>query len=494
MKDDILKISRHTLIYTVGTIINRAIGFIMLPVYTRYLSPADYGTIELLTMTLDIISLIMGTGVSATVFKYYFEYESSIEKKEVISTSIILLTSLWLITSIGGLFFSNKLSLIIFKHEENGYYFKLLFIIYFLQSSMITIPFMFIRAIENSKLFVYLNLIKLVMQVSFNILFVVRLKMGILGILYSTLLADFILGLYLIVFTFRRVGFRFSISKCQKMVKFGYFFVFVSLGSFIITYSDRYFLNVFSELKTVGIYALAYKFGFLLGYLTIGPFMQIWEPYRFEIVKKDYALPFFKRVFLYFNIAVISFSLLISIFVKDVLVIMAAPSYLEAYKIVPIIIIAYIFQAWTYYCNIGIYIKEKSKYLALAYIISAVSVIILNFILIPKYGGYGAAFATVGAFFIRFILTLIFSQKFYYVDYDWKKQLSLLISAIFIYLISRFMEMSKLAISFSINTILILLFVIVVYFLFLDGSEKNFIKKTIKNSIASIKALASYRL
>jgi O-antigen/teichoic acid export membrane protein len=327
------------------------------------------------------------------------------------------------------------------------------------------------------------------MQVSFNICFLVLLKMGVTGILYSTLLADFIVGLYLAIHTFRRVGFRFSIYKSKKMVKFGYPFIFASLGSFILTFLDRYFLNVYSTLAIVGVYSLAYKFGVIMWYLTVGPFMQIWEPKRFEIAKQDNALPIFKKVFLYFNIVIISLSLFISLFVKDVLTIMSDHSYLEAYKIAPIIIVAYIFQTWTFYCNLGIYIKERSKYMAIAYIISAISVTIFNFILIPKYGAYGAAWATVGAFFILFSLTNIFAQRFYYINYGWGKQLQLLIFAVIIYLANRVLDVSQISISLGINTFLMLLFIIVIYRFFLEESEKSIIRQFIRSPMSISKTV-----
>ncbi|MBI5180240.1 MAG: oligosaccharide flippase family protein [Nitrospirae bacterium] len=487
MRQEILQLSKHTMIYGVASIIGRAVSFIMLPVYTRYLTPADYGVLELLSMTIDIIAMIAGIGITSTVFKYYSEYENIEEKNDVISTAIIMLIILSSITATLGFIFSNKLSQLVFGQIDNANYFMLFFIIYFLQSVNI-IPLMFIRAMQNSKLFISISLIKLFMAVFFNICFLVLLKMGVTGILYSTLLADFIVGLYLVIHTFRRIGFRFSIYKSKKMVKFGYPFIFASLSSFVITYSDRYFLNVYSTLTIVGVYSLAYKFGFLMGYLTVGPFLQIWETQRFEIAKQDSALPIFKKVFLYLNILIISLSLIISLFVKDILTIMSAPSYHEAYKIVPIIIVAYILQAWTFYCNLGIYIKGRSKYMAIAYIISAISVTIFNFIFIPKYGAYGAAWATVAAFFILFFLTNIFSQRFFYIDYGWSKQLQMFILAVLIYLLSAAVEIQQIVISIGKNTILLLLFGILIYRFFLNEYEKSIIMQLIRNpmSIAKI--------
>ena len=494
MKQEYLKLTKHTVIYGAGMMISKVISFIMLPIYTRYLTPADYGTVELLTSTIDVISMIVGLGLTGTIFKYYYEYEDQTDRNEVISTAAIMMIGIALFTAVCGVLLSSRLSLLVFHHEQNDGYFRIIFTIYFLQQGTLIIPFMFMRAVENSKLFVLINLIKLFVQVAFNILFVVVFKMGIQGVLISTLLADSLIGLYLIAHTFRKVGFRFSFSKSMKMVKFGYPFIFVSLSSFVLTYSDRYFLNTFSDLKTVGIYALAYKFGFLMAYIAVAPFMQTWEPQRFEIAKQDNALQIFNKVFLYFNIVVISLSLAIVLLVKDALAVMSGPAYHEAYKLVPIIITAYVFQAWTFFCNLGIYIQEHSNYMAIASLISAVVVTILNYILIPKYGAYGAAWATAGAFFIRFFLIYVLAQKLYWIDYGWHKQLLLFLASIVIYLASTVITSSRLIPSLGINLFLFAFFEVMIYSFFLENPEKKIIADFIKKPQSILRVFQGIRM
>ncbi|OGL42883.1 MAG: hypothetical protein A2W05_08865 [Candidatus Schekmanbacteria bacterium RBG_16_38_10] len=486
MRQEILTLGKHTLIYGTGIIISRAVSFIMLPVYTRYLTPADYGIMELLFMAIDIIAMIVGLGITGTVFKFYSDYKSPEEKREVICTAIILIFVIASVTAIIGFIVSPNISQVVFGNTDNSYYFQITFVIYFLQAGN-NIPLMFIRAMQNSTSFIVINLIKLLIQLSLNLLFLVWFEMGVIGVLYSTLLAELTIASYLHVYTFHKIGFRFSISKGRQMIKFGYPFIFASLSNFVITYSDRYFLNVYSTLTVVGIYSLAYKFGFLMGYLAVTPFMQVWEPQRFEIAKQDKVLPIFKRVFLYFNIFVISVSLFISLFARDFLTIMSDPSYYEAYRIVPIVIIAYVFQAWTFYCNFGIYIKERSKHMAFANFISAMSNILLNFVLILEYGALGAAWATVGSFFIRFLLVYMFSQKSFHIDYGWGKQLLLVILSIFIYMAGRTIEIPGIGISLVKNSFLMLLFGILVYRFILNKLEKSIINQFIRNPVSFVK-------
>lgn len=492
MKQEILRLSKHTLIYGGGIIISRAVSFIMLPIYTRYLTPADYGTLELLSMTIDVIGMIVGMGLASSVFKFYYEYENPEEKKDVISTTTLAILAISFAAANLGIIFSREITNLVFSKPDNVLYFRFLFIIYFFQSASI-IPLLYIRALQNSTLFVVLNVIRLIIQLSLNIYFVVTLRMGIIGILYSTLLADILIGIYLSFYTFQKVGFKFSVSKCKRLLNFGYPLIFWSLGSFVITFSDRYFLNYFSDTSSVGIYALAYKFGFLLTALVFVPFSQIWEPQRFEIAKQSNAQDVFRKVFFYLNIVFLSVALIVALLIKDVLTIMADPSYMEAHKIVPLILVAVIFQLWTGFCNIGLFLKEKTKLYGLSALIAVVSSIILNFFLIPRYGVYGAGLTAIIVFGIRFFVVYIFSQRYYYINYGWGNVLKLCFLIMIVYGVRCVYGNAFITISVSVSIGLVLILIGLIYIVFLDMNEKSFIKNIMMRPLSIITFLKQVR-
>lgn len=492
MKQEILRLSKHTLIYGGGIIISRAVSFIMLPIYTRYLTPADYGTLELLSMTIDVISMIVGMGLASSVFKFYYEYENPEEKKEVISTTTLSILTISFAATNLGIIFSREITNLVFSKPDNLSYFRFFFIIHFFQSASI-IPLLYIRVLQNSTLFVVLNVIRLIIQLSLNIYFVVMLRMGIIGILYSTLLTDILIGIYLSFYTFQKVGFKFSVSKCKKLLSFGYPLIFWSLGSFVITFSDRYFLNYFSDTSSVGIYALAYKFGFLLTALVSVPFSQIWEPQRFEMANQSNAQDVFRKVFFYLNIVFLSIALIIALLIKDVLTIMAAPSYMEAHKIVPLILVAVIFQLWTGFCNIGLFLKEKTILYGLSALIAVVLSIILNLFLIPRYGVYGAGLTAVIVFGIRFFFVYIFSQRYYYINYGWGNVLKLCFLIMIVYGVRYIYGNVSTTTSVSVSIGLVLILIGVIYIVFMDMNEKRLIKNIMMRPLSIIAFLKQVR-
>jgi O-antigen/teichoic acid export membrane protein len=316
------------------------------------------------------------------------------------------------------------------------------------------------------------NLCKLAVQVGLNIYFLVFLDWGVRGALYSALVAETGVGCYVLYYTVRRVGWRFSMSKCRSMIRFGYPFVFVSLGGFLMTSADRYVLNIFGDLETVGLYALAYKFGFILSTVAFMPFNLVWESQRFEIAKREDSRAIFQQVFFYCNIVIVALSLLICLFVRDFLAIMSAPSYLGAAQIVPLILVIYILQIWAAFCNIGLFLKDRSRYMATSALISAGTVMVLLLVLVPRFGAYGAALATIGAWALRFLLVYRYSQTLYPIEYGWAKQSALLASGVVMYGLSRVLEVSSIMGSLAVNTGLMVCFLVLVYRGFLTAEER----------------------
>ena len=128
-------------------------------------------------------------------------------------------------------------------------------------------------------------------------------------------------------------------------------------------------------------------------------------------------------------------ALSISLLVRDVLQVMSAPAFWDAYKIVPIILLAYFFQACTGYINFGIYHTGKTKHIAYGTFLAAVVIIVLNFLLIPAYGVFGAAWATVASFAVRMVYYYVASQRLYRIDYSLEKPTGVFLLAVTIQLL-----------------------------------------------------------
>lgn len=420
MSSEANKTISHTGIYAIGNVLRYMVSFIMLPIYTRCLTPADYGIIELLSMIIDLSGILLGLRMGEAIFRFYTQYDSQDEKNEVISTSLILLGILNLAGVSILMLGSGLVSSLVFGSGEYAYFVSL-FAFTLLFNSFIEIPLLFVRAQQKPWLYVTFSLLKLMVQLTLNIYFVVILRMGVEGVIYSTLLSGAVIAAVMLGYTFVHIKIRFAREKAGKLVTFSLPLVIASLISFYFTFGDRFVLRMFAGLEGVGIYALGYKFGFLLRYFVWEPFGNIWDTQKYEIYRQENARQIYKQYFFAISVVMIFFALVVSVFIKDLLRVMSAPEFVSAYKVVPFVMAAYLVQSLASYCNLGIMLKGKTFYITQATIISAVVITLGWIILIPIFGVIGAALATFIGFVARFIWMYTKSKKLYDMNLSWSK-------------------------------------------------------------------------
>lgn len=489
MYKEIKNLAKHGSIYTLGIILGRIVSFVMIPVYTNYLTPADYGLLQMLTLTIDVISTLFGLGMGSAVLRSYQSAETPDEKRTVMSSALLGSISLMGIVAAVCIVLSPSLSNLIFGKDDNSFYFQIMFLSMFFAGG-IELPMIFLRANLRSVKFVTISMIKLAVQLGLNILFLVVMGMGVKGIMYSSLISSAGFALYLTVSMFGEVGIKFAKAKYREMLVFGAPLIISDLSVFALTYADRYFLNYMADLAVVGIYSMSYTFGMILSVLVNGPFMAVWGTEMFRYGKQPDGKAIFAKVLLYYLLVSLTISLGLTLLTKDVLRIMADEQYWSAYKYVPFISLSYVLNGVIYIAGGGILISGKTKYRALSTFMAMVFNLVLNFLLIPSMGAYGAAIATIAAFVMRLVIDVYYSQKLFPISYDIKR--CVLISAIYlaVMLPGFFVMIENVVLSVAFHLGVIALFPLLCYFTgVLTSDEKAWVNGMIRNPAAALKSL-----
>lgn len=466
------KIITHSTIYMIGDILRHSVSLIMLPIYTRYLSTADYGAVELLSMIIDFASIIFGARIAQAIFRFFCATDDELEKKNIMASAYLLGVMSNGLGAIAVAFLSGFLSVAIFSDASFQIYIVLFAVTMFLLP-LIEIPLVYIRAQQKPMLFVAYSLMKLLIQLALNLYFVVYREMHVEGVVYSSVISSAVMAFVLFCYFFPKIGFNASIITCKKLFTFSLPLKLAAIGSFYLTFGDRLILKIYTDLSHVGIYSLGYKFGFIFSILAWVPFEKMWDVEKYSIYKRPNAKSDYQMIFVNMSLFLIIIGLGISVLSKDVLRLMSDPAFWGAHEIVPIIIIAYIIQAWTKYCDLGVLINNKTIYIAFAEMIAVVVITAAYFILIPLYGIQGAAYATVVGFLSRLVWITYKSNQFYDMQLPWKKVLYTLVFAISVFIASQFMpEDLLMSIIFK---LLLLVAAVIVFFLLpiLNKNEKN---------------------
>src|SRR5688572_2455766 len=416
---DMGRVGRHTMIYAVGNLLSRALSVVMLPIYTRYLTPADYGVLELIGMTLEVIAIFAGAQIALGIFRYYHKAESEVERNAVVSTALLGLGISYVLVGAIALTAAVPISRLVWGSAANAGLLRLAAVGFILQS-MLTVPLAYARVRDRALLFVGANAVKLLISLAVNLWLVVGLRWGVAGVLWSNIIANLIVGGWMAAWVVREVGLRISRRATRDLLRYGLPMMATWAATFIVTYGDRYFLQAKGGSAIVGLYGLAYTFGFMLALIGYMPFMQVWETKRFEIAKRPDRDALLADGFVYLNVMVVSVALGIALFVGDFLRIASAPPFHEAARLVPLILVAYVLQGWTSLQDTGILVRERTELVSLANWIAALVALAGYALLIPRYMGVGAAMATVIAFAIRHVIVYSIAQHLWPVRYRWR--------------------------------------------------------------------------
>ena len=482
MLEELRKLLKHASIYGAGNVLGKVVGFLMIPFYTHYLSPADYGTLELLDLSLTLVTLVLTMWLNASVVRQYNDFHEDRDRNQAVSTVLILAFCIGVVVTIFGLQFSRPLAAVILNRADLHFYVTLE-AWSFLISTVNVVCLSYLRARQRSVVVVATGLISLTISLLLNIYFIAVRHDGVVGVLYSSIISSIVVTVPLVVYMLRNVGFSFSYDKLKGLIAFGSPLIITSVASFAVNFSDRFFLRHFATLSTVGVYALGYKFGFMLSLLVVQPFDTIWQARIYEIAKRNASGDMFSRLFEYYCLVLVAAALALSIIIKEVMTLIASASFHDAYKVVPVVALAYVFQGMNRFVLAGTYIAKKTMWLAPVGLLTAAANVGLNLLLIPRFGMMGAAWATAFSFLLMAILSLSVSQKVYRLPYVFGRVAALGSIAIIVFSFSTLITVPSLILELSLKLLLFAAFPIVLYLLGLFSKGEVEQGKTLTQAI-----------
>ena len=455
--NEVKALFKHGSIYFLGTILSRLVGFIMIPVYTKYLKAEGYGINELVGLTIEICGIVISAGVAGGIYRFYYESKEKKHRDSIISTAALTVSATSFIL-IGTLcLLSKNISTLVLGSKGHWIYFCLAFggLFFSQHTNLMNI---YLRVTESSLKYLVLSLSQLFVALSLNITFIVYYKMGVMGLFMSNIITAGVFALICYPLLLSKVGIRFSYQNFKKMLRFNLPVIPASLASFMVNASDRYFIKVFFSIAETGIYSLGYKFGNIVFYFVRVPFMQIWEPRRYALYHENAPVDIYAKVATYFWFILVFTGLGISIFIKDVIKIVSPPEFWAAGFYAPAIVLSYIIYAMDLHVGFGILIAKKTEYWTYVNFAMCGLNLILNFVLIPTYGSWGAVIATLLSLVFKVATLHFVSRKLFFIPFEWGRMFGMLSIAFMLYGFSIAVHFNTIIKTLLIDMILSLLF------------------------------------
>jgi O-antigen/teichoic acid export membrane protein len=476
MIDRLKQLVRHSAVYSINSITEKAVGIILIPLFTYNFTTGDFGNWDLLDTSINIMADVLLFGLATVVVFFNNPKEYTYEKKSSFFTLTLFLFFLSvLFTAAVEFFISFKLFPINIRPEI----LNIIRIASYIIAIRAVNSFLLgkLRADERSIHYTIIYSVKLFLRTALIVYFIQFTEEKWNGIFYSSLIAEIVTLALLSPVLAKNISFKLNWPALGMSVKIGGALVLSTIGFNLLNLSDRYIIKYLIGEDNVGLYGLGYRVAGILNMFLILPYTLTLIPSTYKIYKQKDDKRYFSKLMTYSSFFFIWGAVVLSLFSREIVKMFgqnksSGDAYLTAFTVVPVILFGYVFSGMRLTASLGMMLTKNTKHIGSTTLIAAAANIILNFILIPVYGIMGAAFNTLLAYIIFYFLTLGMSNKYYQVPFEQGKLFIMLIVGMALSSVIYFLPEMNLIPLLALKILLIIAFPFILYiFNFYEKAE-----------------------
>jgi O-antigen/teichoic acid export membrane protein len=425
MFSQLRQLGKESLVYGLAGVVSKFIGFFLLPIYTRIFSPEDYGVIGIITTTMAAISIFVVLGLDAAAGRWYYDTEDIHDRKRSIATWAS--TQVIVASFFGLLIFINakNLGVLLLNQEKTGIYFQYTGI-WLPTTALGMVATNWLRFQRRPWATAIFALATSLSNILLAIYFVVVLRWGLRGVYQAQLLAG-VISTVLAVFILRDwINPRyFSWPRLKVMLRFALPLIPGSMAYWIVNFSDRYFVQYYTNTSEVGLYQVGANLASAVAILTTA-FQQAWGPFALSIhTQKDARKVYAATLSAYLVITCLA-TVGLTLLAPEIINLVATKQYSGASTVIGFLSMSYVLIGLTYIAATGPTIVKRSGPTGIAMTMAAVFNVILNILLVPRLGRTGSALATMLAQAVIPIYLFYRAQSMYPIPYRFRDALGIL--------------------------------------------------------------------
>ena len=429
------KFIKDSVIYVVPTFLSKGIGLILLPVYTRFLSPDIYGALELLMLLYILLNLTLPLEITQSVARFLADSSELEDKQKIVSTGFWFTLCVFSTATVVILLFPQILSKWLLGDTRFTLEIKVAAIAMLLNSLQYTIQNQ-LRWLNEAKFSALVSIVFSIFSAITTIFCLAVLNMGLLGVIYGQIIgsvSSLFVGLML---TKKRVaiGWLFDLQLLKKMLKFSAPLVISNIGVYIAIYMDRWLINLFLGLEEVGVYSVAIRIASIVA-LGTAVFQMSLTPLIYSQYQHNDTPEKIDRILSLVLMISIPLIGLLAIIGGGIIETFIGESYSEASHILGWLSLVILLMS-SYVFFPGMWIAEKTKYIAMINITVAIINFIANWFFISWFGIMGAVIGSMIAACVLVVLYFLYSAKEYPIPYRMGRYTStLIILALFLFVV-----------------------------------------------------------
>lgn len=410
------KLFSNTILYTVGEVVPRIISFLMMPIFTRFLSPADYGILSYTNSVISFIYIFCTLSLNSYVLRFYFECKDENEQQKMIGNifCFIALVNIFVLVLLN--LFGPKIIDITNISVPWKPYFRLAVFNNFLESFSI-IPMVYYRVKQNAKTFVCISLTRCVLQYVITFVMLAVCGFGLMSQYYGRIvvLLPFAIIYFSIILKHGKIN--LDLKQIKSALKFSLPLLPGAISYLALTSIDRIILERYVSLEIIGIYNIAYTIAMAMN-MIIQSFYKAIEPNVFQKYSDDSNqtsfLFYMTKMNNIYNFALYVGALALAVFSEEALMIVASEKFYKAASYVPFVLVGVIFSGRNLLMGCVLTAEKRSVISGISTMLGAMISLVLNLLLIPKVGVIAAPIAlSISYLFMNIFLKIVTRIKFF---------------------------------------------------------------------------------
>ena len=399
---DFKALAKHSANYVAATSANKALAFISIPVYTRLLTVAEYGVMQVFLSTIGIVHVLLTLDAEVAVSRYFFDKKNEQDFKEFVSTTVKVTLRIWCVMTVIMLLCIPWLA----KELSFSYLLTAAIIPVASYQSINSIFTQIYQPLLQSRKVAIVTSIQVYLAFGLSVVYILLLNHDkYYGYVLGTITAMLLLSVYLInQIKPYYVKSRINKEHVKYILKYCLPYIPYTLSGLILSQFGKIVMNNYGGFEVAGVYSFTANIGALM-LIVLSVTDSAWSPYYlrymtdkdYKSVEKDYNLIW--RVTLICGLG-------LSLFGKELGIILGKPEYLGCLYILPILVVGYIFYQWSYVYLRGVGFAKRMIWNAVAVLIAGVCNILLNVVLVKQYAEVGIA----TSFAVSYLVMLLVSH------------------------------------------------------------------------------------
>jgi O-antigen/teichoic acid export membrane protein len=393
----VTRLTKSSSVYTIASILQNGLSFLLLPLYTKYLTPADYGVIAITTSVNDFLSVFLLLGLNSAITRFYYDYRDRPEELKIFWGTILTVIFLTTVSVVTLLIITEGILLKPLTGEIEFYPFIFVSLLTLIFQPFFNIYISITQTREQPQTYVRLTLLQFLLNVGLSILLIVNLKMGVMGALSARSIVMAIMAILSMSLLSREISIGIKFPYLKEALAYALPIIPHSLASQVSAISSKIIINQILNTNAVGLYNIGLMLGSIMSIITTGV-NRAFVPIYMDTLSApdDSKLTSLKELGSLIVVVYCLIGSFVALFSPEILMLLTAKPFWESYRVASIVVGSFLVNGVYYLLVNSIsYNKQTVHLLAVGSAVGGVSNILLGIYLINNYGYVGAAAADV---------------------------------------------------------------------------------------------------